>query len=134
MSSQLIKLSRIAGGIALFLGLVHEIYTFWFIAQVMHLHPSWQGLVLYMYIATGLACFLAGGAIFLSTSGPAQNLKVSHHIFLISAIFMLLLGIGAPIAMSQNPFGYISLGGGVFSVAVALLRYRHSAQLSLKDQ
>lgn len=130
MSAQLVKLSRIAGGIALFLGLVHETYTFWFIPQVMHLSPSWQGLVLYMYLATGMACFLAGGAIFLSTSRSVQNLNVAHHIFLISAIFMLLLGIGAPIAMRENPFGYISLGGGVFSVAVALLRYRHSAQLN----
>jgi hypothetical protein len=37
---------------------------------------------------------------------------------------MLLLGIGAPIAMSDNPFGYISLVVGVFATAVAILRYR----------
>jgi hypothetical protein len=39
---------------------------------------------------------------------------------------MLVLGIGAPIAMSDNPFGYISLVGGVFSVAVGVLRYHQS--------
>ena len=126
MSAQLMKLSRISGAIALFLGIAHETYTIWFVPSVMHLHPSWQGLVLYMYLATGLACFLAGGCIFLSTAKPLQNLRVSHHIYLISAIFMLLLGIGAPIAMSNNPFGYISLAEGVFAVAVAILRYRHS--------
>jgi len=126
MSSQIVNLSRLTGAIALFLGLAHEIYTFWFIGGVKQLHPSWQGLVLYMYLATGLACLLASGAIFLSTSRSVQNLKVSHHIYLISATFMLLLGIGAPIAMSDNPFGYISLAEGVFAVAVALLRYRHS--------
>ena len=126
MSTQLIKLSRIAGAIALFLGVAHETYTFWFVDAVGQLHPSWQGLVLYMYLATGLVCFLASGAIFLSTSRSIQNMKVSHHIFLFSAIFMLLLGIGAPIAMRNNPFGYVSLAVGVFAVAVAILRYRHS--------
>lgn len=128
MSTQLIKLSRISGAIALFLGVAHETYTFWFIADIMHLHPSWQGLVLYMYLATGLACFLAGGVILMSTARSLQNLKASHHIYLISATFMLFLGIGAPIAMKENPFGYISLAEGVFAVAVALLRYRHSIQ------
>jgi asparagine N-glycosylation enzyme membrane subunit Stt3 len=124
MSSQLIKLSRIAGTIALFLGAVHETYTFWFIPDVIHLPLSWRGLVLYMYLATGLACILAGCGIFLSTARSIQNLKVSNHIYLISATFMLLLGIGAPITMNDNPFGYISLTEGVFSVAVGILRYR----------
>jgi hypothetical protein len=37
---------------------------------------------------------------------------------------MLVLGIGAPIAMSNNPFGYISLLLGVFAMSIALLRFR----------
>ena len=125
MSPQLIKLSRIAGTIALLLGFVHESYTYWFIQDVMNLHSSWRGLVIYMYLATGLACFLAAGGIFLSTILPLQNLKASNHIYLISSIFMLILGIGAPIAMPDNPFGYSSLMQGIFAIAVALLRYRH---------
>lgn len=125
MSVQLIKLSRIAGTIALLLGLVHEGYTYWFVSEVMHLQESWRGLVLYMYLATGLACFLSAGGIFLSTILPLQNMKASNHIFLISATFMLLLGISAPIAMPTNLFGYISLTEGIFAMAVALLRYRN---------
>jgi hypothetical protein len=127
MSSQLIKLSRIAAAIALFLGLAHETYTVWFISGIKQLPQGWQGLVLYMYLATGLSCFLAGASMLLSSSKSVQNWKLSNHIYFISATFMLLLGMGAPIAMSDNPFGYISLAGGVFSVAVALLRYRNSA-------
>lgn len=126
MSSQLIKLSRIAGAIALFLGLAHETYTISFIPEVKNLPQTWQGLVLYMYMATGLACLLAGVSMLLSSSKLASKSKLSNQIYFISATFMLLLGIGAPIAMSENPFGYISLAGGVFSVAVALLRYRNS--------
>ncbi len=126
MSSQLIKLSRIAACIALFLGLAHETYTVWFISDVMHLPQGWQRLVLYMYLATGLACFLAGVTMLLSGSKSVQNWRLSNHVYFISATFMLLLGIGAPIAMSDNPFGYISLAVGVFSVAVGVLRYRQS--------
>ena len=126
MSPQLIKLSRIAGAIALFLGVAHETYTVWFVSDIRHLPRCWQGLVLYMYLATGLSCFLAGASMLLSSNKSTQNWKVSTHIYFISAIFMLLLGVGAPIAMSNNPFGYISLAGGVFAVAVGVLRYRHS--------
>ncbi len=124
MSSQLIKLSRIAAAIALFLGLAHETYTVWFISEVKNIPQAWQGLVLYMYLATGLSCFLAGATMLLSGSKLVQNWRLSNHIYFISATFMLLLGIGAPIAMSDNPFGYISLAGSVFSVAVGVLRYR----------
>lgn len=126
MSSQLIKLSRIAAAIALFLGLAHETYTVWFISEVKNIPQAWQGLVLYMYLATGLSCFLAGATMLLPGSKSVQNWRLSNHIYFISATFMLLLGIGAPIAMSDNPFGYISLAGGVFSVAVGVLRYRQS--------
>lgn len=126
MSPQLIKLSRFAGVIALFLGVAHETYTVWFVSEIKNLPQAWQGLVLYMYLATGLACFLAGATMLLSSSKSVQNWRLSNHIYFISAIFMLVLGIGAPIAMSDNPFGYISLAGGVFSVAVGVLRYRQS--------
>ena len=126
MSSQLIKLSRIAAAIALFLGIVHETYTFGFVSTVKQLHASWQELVLYMYLPTGLACLLAGATMLLASSRSVQNWSLSNHIYFISATFMLVLGIGAPIAMSDNPFGYISLVGGVFSVAVGVLRYRQS--------
>lgn len=130
MPSQLIRLSRIAGTIALFLGIAHETYTVWFISDVVHLPQGWQGLVLYMYLATGLACFLASASIFLSSSKSGQNWKLSNHIYFISATFMLLLGIGAPIAMRDNPFGYISMAEGVFAVVVGVLRYRHISRES----
>ena len=126
MSSQLIKLSRIAAAIALFLGVAHETYTVWFASDIRYLPQGWRGLVLYMYLATGLACLLAGATMLLSSSRSVQNWSLSNHIYFISATFMLVLGIGAPIAMSDNPFGYISLVGGVFSVAVGVLRYRQS--------
>ena len=126
MSSQLVKLSRIAGWIAISLGLVHSANTWFVIGDVASFSAVWRGIILFMYVAAGLGCLLAGGGMLLSTAISIQKTKAAHHIYLISATFMLLLGIGAPIAMRNNPFGYISLAVGVFAVAVALLRYRHS--------
>jgi hypothetical protein len=77
-----------------------------------------------MYVSAGLGCLLAGGVMLFSTSGVIRNLGTSNQLFLISSLFILLLGIGAPIAINSNPFGYISLSLGVFATAVALLRLR----------
>jgi hypothetical protein len=130
MSTQLIKLSRIAGWIAISLGTIHTANTWFVIGDVAIFDAMWRGIILFMYVSAGLGCLLAGGGMLLASAGSVQKVSTTHHIFLISATFMLLLGIGAPIAMSFNPFGYISLAEGVFAMSVALLRYRHSVQIS----
>jgi hypothetical protein len=129
MSTQLIKLSRIAGWIAFSLGTIHTANTFFVVRDVANFEAMWRGTILFMYVSAGLGCLLAGGGMLLASAAPVQKIGTANHIYLISATFMLLLGIGAPIAMSNNPFGYISLAEGVFAVAVAVLRYRHSAVL-----
>ena len=125
MKTQLVKLSKTAGWIAFALGTIHTGATFVIVKQVSLLDAQFKGTFLFMYVAAGLGCLLAGSAMLFSTVKEIRDFNVSYHIFLISAIFMLLLGIGAPIAMSDNPFGYISLAAGVFAVAVALLRFRN---------
>jgi hypothetical protein len=124
MKTQLVKLSKTAGWIAFALGVIHLCVTIMIVKNTVALEAQWRGTFLFMYVAAGLGCLLAGSAMLLSTAKQIRNFMPSNHIFLISAIFMLLLGIGAPVAMSNNPFGYISLAVGVFAMAVALLRYR----------
>jgi len=125
MKTQLVKLSKTAGWIAFALGVIHTSATIVIVNQVAMLDPQFKGTFLFMYVAAGLACLLAGGVMLLSTAKEIRDFGISNHIFLISATFMLLLGIGAPIAMSENPFGYISLVTGVFAMAVTVLRYRN---------
>jgi hypothetical protein len=125
MKTQIIKLSKTAGWVAFTLGVIHSGATIVIVKQVAMLDAQFQGTFLFMYLAAGLGCLLAGSAMICSTSKEIRDFKASNHIFLISATFMLLLGIGAPIAMSGNPFGYISLIAGVFAAAVALLRYKN---------
>lgn len=124
MKTQLVKLSKIAAYSSLTLGAIHTVATIVIIKQLASLNPEFRGTFLFMYVAAGLGCLLAGASMLLSTNLELRKVKTSHHIFLISAIFMLLLGIGAPIAMRNNPFGYISLATGVFATVVALLSYK----------
>lgn len=126
MSPQLIKLSRIAGWIAVLLGTIHTANTFFVIRDIAIFDAMWRGTILFMYVSAGLGCLLAGGGMILSTASSIQNTGTAHNIYMISATFMLLLGIGAPIAMSFNPFGYISLVVGVFAVSTGILRYRQT--------
>lgn len=125
MKTQLVKLSKTAGWIALSLGVIHTCATIVIVNQVAMLDAQFKGTFLFMYVAAGLACLLSGGAMLLSSRKEIRDFGTSNQIFLISATFMLLLGIGAPIAMSENPFGYISLFVGVFATAVAILRFKH---------
>jgi hypothetical protein len=124
MKTQLVKLSNTAGWIAFALGVIHTSATLVIVNQVAMLDAHFKGTFLFMYVAAGLGCLLAGGAMLLSSRKEISDFGTSNHIFLFSATFMLLLGIGAPIAMSENPFGYISLLTGVFAMAVGILRYR----------
>ena len=126
MSPQLIKLSRIADWIAVLLGTIHTANTFFVIRDIAIFDAMWRGTILFMYVSAGLGCLLARGGMILSTASSIQNTSTAHNIYMISATFMLLLGIGAPIAMSFNPFGYISLVVGVFAVSTGILRYRQT--------
>jgi len=125
MKTQLVKLSKTAGWIAFALGVIHTSATIVVAKQTAMLDPNFKGTFLFMYVAAGVGCLLAGSIMVLSTTKQIRNFTPANHIFLISSIFMLLLGIGAPIAMSTNPFGYLSLAVGVFAVAVSLLRFRN---------
>lgn len=124
MKAQLRTLSKTAGWISLLLGVIHSIATVVVAPSATSLGKDWFGTFIFMYVSTGLACLLAGGGMLMSTAKSIEDTKTANQLFLFSALFMLVLGIGAPIAMSNNPFGYISLVLGVFSISIALLRFR----------
>jgi len=128
MQTQWTKLSKTGGWVAIFLGIIHLCYTYILTGALKNLDPGFKGIFLYMYIAAGLACVLAGVMIMLSTEKSIRKMIISNHICLISSIFILLLGIGAPVAMKDNPFGYISLATGAFMTTVALHRYRYHSE------
>jgi len=124
MKTQIITLSKIAGWLSLALGTIHTCATPMIWKQINISGMPSGTTFLFMFVATGIACLMAGAVMLMTTSKEIRDFSPSKHIFLISATFMLLLGIGAPIAMSDNPFGYISLVTGVFAMAVTVLRYR----------
>lgn len=124
MKTQLVKLSKTAGWIAFALGVIHTGATIVIVKQVAMLDAQFKGTFLFMYVAAGLGCLLAGSTMLIATSKEIRDTNASNRIYMISSLFMLLLGIGAPFAMSDNPFGYISLFVGVFATSVAILRFK----------
>jgi hypothetical protein len=125
MKAQLIRLSKIGGHIVLVLGVIHVVFTPVVLIKLTGFDPAFKGTFLFMYESAGVSLWLAGISMLIVSGRESERLNLSNHIYMISAVFMLLMGIGAPIAMSSNPFGYLSLIIGVFVMAVALLRYKN---------
>jgi FtsH-binding integral membrane protein len=121
MNKQIVILSRVAAYASLILGIIHLAYTLVLVGETAQMDASLRGTFLYMFIATGLACVLAGLVMLFSVSDKMRTNPASKYFFIFSAIFILLLGIGAPIAMSDNPFGYLMLLLGVYSMVIAVL-------------
>lgn len=125
MKTQIVKLSKTAGWITLILGTIHLCATIMMIKEITTPDDTFQKTFLFMFVATGLGCLLSGSNMLQSTAQSIRDSSASNHLFLLSSLFMLLLGIGAPIAMRDNPFSYLTLLIGVFAIAVAILRYRN---------
>ena len=130
MKTQLITLSKIGAIIALVLGTIHIGFTPVVLKSIASFDPAFKGTFLFMYESAGLLLWLAGIVMLIVSGRESIKLIVSNHIYLVCAAFMLLIGIGAPVAMSNNPFGYVSLIIGVYVMAVALLRYKNMEKRS----
>ncbi|HOO85886.1 MAG TPA: hypothetical protein PLS94_15045 [Prolixibacteraceae bacterium] len=124
MNKQLIVLSRVAAYAVLALGTVHLIFTFVLVGQTAQIEAVFRSTFLYMFVGAGLGCLLAGLVMLFSVSAKVRSNAASKQFFDISAIFILLLGIGAPIAMKDNPFGYIMLLLGIYSTVIAFIPFK----------
>jgi hypothetical protein len=87
------------------LGIVH-------IAGTPLVYPAYAGsgfTFLYMFLGTGAAVIFAGLLALFSTGGWERGERWAWAIQLRIGVFLLLLGIGAVIAMTENPFAYLML-------------------------
>lgn len=126
MNKQHVILSRVAAYAALALGTVHIAFTFVLAGQTAQVEAAFRSTFLYMFVAAGLGCLLAGLVMLLSVSSKMRSNTASKYFFDISAIFILLLGIGAPIAMRENPFGYVMLLLGVYATVIAFIPFKNN--------
>lgn len=81
-----------------------------------------------MYLATGLGTVLPGLISWLQIRGLKDKSKSAWTTLLVSAIYALIIGIGAIIQMSNNIFAYIDLLIGISLIIPALLVRKYTQE------
>ena len=116
----------IIGILIIILGLIHNAAT----SIVFHMGsfeklPKEDGLVfIYMYVATGTAVIAAGLLTIYCSFALKKSERMAWTITIAVCIFMILLGIGAIITMTDNPFAYIMLVLPLLEI-IPLLNYKN---------
>lgn len=100
---------RIVGILLIILGCIHVAATTIVYSMGFDKLPNGNNYVfLYMYVSTGLACIAAGSLVVFGSYRLYQE-KWARVTTGGATVFTLLLGISAPLAMSDNPFAYAML-------------------------
>jgi hypothetical protein len=101
---------RLSGWLTIVLGSIHIAATPFIYALSTSLFADADMLAnLYMFEMTGLAVIFTGWLIIYAAKGWQDGQRWAWHLCLGAGVFLLLLGIGAVLAMSVNPFAYLSL-------------------------
>lgn len=115
---------RIVGVLVLLLGFIHVAATATVYSLGFNTLSNGNNYVfLFMYVSTGLACIGTGLLVVFGSFGLARARKWARITTAGAAVFVLLLGITAPFAMSDNPFAYAILAVAVLLI-IPLIIYR----------
>jgi uncharacterized membrane protein HdeD (DUF308 family) len=122
----------IAGILTVLLGLIHVAATpVIFSTMSDQLSAADKLTFLYMYIATGAAVIFVGWLVMYGSRGLRTSERWAWITTLAAGVFMSLLGIGAILAMSDNPFAYLTLVFAALEL-VPLWLYRQEFQQASK--
>jgi len=106
------------------LGLVHIAATPLVIeTELAGLDKGIVRVFVYMFVATGVAVVCAGLLVVYSAIGMKRAENMAWPVAVGGGLFMLLLGIGAVVMMTDNPFAYIMLVSATAEMAL-LWMYR----------
>jgi uncharacterized membrane protein len=101
-----INLSSIA---LIILGLIH-------LSAIIVVAPMYENLsteqfsvFVFMYMATGLGTVLPGVITKLQINALKDKSKIAWKTILLCSIYSMIIGIGAVIKMTDNPFAYLDL-------------------------
>ncbi len=113
-----------AGGISiLILGLIHCATTPLFLNDMRDVNNELNRSMLYMFIMTGIAVVLCG-VLILSSINRIEDNNQLHYVLFYSIIFVMISAVGAIIMMYDNPFSYLSLIIGLYTL-VAFYKFKN---------
>ncbi|MBN2350699.1 MAG: hypothetical protein JXJ22_17815 [Bacteroidales bacterium] len=107
------------------LGLIH-------LAAIIVVAPMYKNLsdkqfsvFVFMYLATGLGTVLPGIIARLQINALENKSKIAWKTLLICTVYTVIIGIGAVIEMTDNPFAYIILIIGISLLIPAVSIKKH---------
>ncbi len=119
---------RITSIALIVLGLIHIAASIMVIPMYRNLTEGQFSVFIFMYLATGLGTVLPGLISWLQIRGLKDKSKSAWTTLLVSAIYALIIGIGAIIQMSNNIFAYIDLLIGISLIIPALLVRKYTQE------
>lgn len=103
------------------LGLIHLIAVIKIAPMNKNLSEGQFSVFIFMYLATGLGTVLPGLISKLQIKGLKDKSKSAWITLLICSIYSMIIGLGAVIQMTKNPFAYLSLVIGISLLIPTLL-------------
>ena len=91
------------------LGLIHLIAIIKVAPMFKNLSEGQFSVFLYMYLATGLGTVLPGLIVKFQITALKDKNKNAWITLFICSIYTMIIGIGAIILLTKNPFAYIAL-------------------------
>ncbi len=119
----------VAGILIVILGLTHIAATPVIFRMDFGELPTEAGLAfIYVFVATGVAVVFAGLLAVYSSIGSKRSEGMARPLAVGVGVFMLLVGIGAVVTMSDNPFAYMGLALALVEIT-PLLIYRQDLEI-----
>jgi hypothetical protein len=119
--NKLIKWINISSISLIVLGLIHLAATLMILPVFQDLEKEQFKVFLFMYLAAGIGTILPGLISKLTVRGLKNNHKIGWLIVLVCSIYSTLIGVGAVITMTSNPFAYLMLLIGISLLVPTLL-------------
>lgn len=111
---------RFFGTVVFLLGLIHLLYTSDVAGLLKETNSFIRISFLYFYVATGVSLLFCGFLLILIANQIKQNHNLSILLPGSLAVYLGILGVGAVLAMPNNPFAYlmlvIAIGFGILVV------------------
>ncbi|MCP4539666.1 MAG: hypothetical protein GY832_21220 [Chloroflexi bacterium] len=116
----------VAGILIVILGLIHIAATPIVFRMDFGKLPTEAGLAfIYVFVATGVAVVFAGLLAVYGAIGIKRSERMARPLTVGVGIFMSLVGVGAVVTMSDNPFAYMGLALALVEMA-PLMIYRQA--------
>jgi hypothetical protein len=107
---------KIMSALIMLLGLIHTAATF-VLFPVLKKDVPVDYASVYMFIMVGISVFLTGGLQWYVSDKQIDN-KAMERILKGSVLFIVLMGLGAIIAMPDNPFAYTIAAIAIYEIAL----------------